>query len=200
MINIIQQNFVALLPILMLSLAGTAIVLERLFYFFTIREDANLTRRAGALYTQAKYEAALETLSSDSSPESAILRYAINNRFVLDDLLRSRMEIIARNRISLMEKRVAFLATLANVATLFGLLGTVIGMIIAFSSMNQARASDPYILAGGISQALVTTAAGLITAIPALMFYHWFAETIARRAERFESLIAEILSAKGARL
>jgi biopolymer transport protein ExbB len=79
-------------------------------------------------------------------------------------------------------------------------LGTVTGMIIAFLNLEQSRASDPYILAGGIGQALVTTAAGLIVAIPALLFHHLFSEGIAKRAERFEALIAEILSTKGTRL
>lgn len=196
--SIIKDNFVALLPLIILSLVSVSVIIERIVYFFFVREDSELTRKAGALYTQGKNDAALDALMNSTSPESALLRYAINNRFILDDLLHARLQIIARNRLALLEKRVAFLAVAANIATLLGLLGTVVGMILVFGAMEQARASDPYILAGGIGQALLTTAAGLMVAIPSLFFHHFFMESIVRRASRMETLMAEILSNKGA--
>ncbi len=196
--SIIKDNFVALLPLIILSLVSVSVIIERIVYFFFVREDSELTRKAGALYTQGKNDAALDALMNSTSPESALLRYAINNRFILDDLLHARLQIIARNRLALLEKRVAFLAVAANIATLLGLLGTVLGMILVFGAMEQARASDPYILAGGIGQALLTTAAGLMVAIPSLFFHHFFMESIVRRASRMETLMAEILSNKGA--
>jgi biopolymer transport protein ExbB len=201
MLEIIRTNFWALLPIFILSFFSIAIIIERAFYFRSIKEDVEITRRAGGLYAQGKNEAALETLgSTNNSAERALLVYAIENRFALDEVLRKRLELIGRNRIALMERHVAFLATIANVSTLMGLLGTITGMIIAFTAMNKSGSSDPYILAGGISQSLVTTAAGLITAIPSLLAYHWFAENIARKTERMDNLISEILSTKGVRL
>ena len=196
--SIIKDNFAALLPLIILSLVSVSVIIERIVYFFFVREDSELTRKAGALYTQGKNDAALDALMNSTSPESALLRYAINNRFILDDLLHARLQIIARNRLALLEKRVAFLAVAANIATLLGLLGTVLGMILVFGAMEQARASDPYILAGGIGQALLTTAAGLMVAIPSLFFHHFFTESIVRRASRMETLMAEILSSKGA--
>lgn len=196
--SIVRDNLGALTPLILLSLVSVSVIIERIVYFFFVREDSALTRKAGALYTQGKNDAALEALMNSTSPESALLRYAINNRFILDDLLHARLQIIARNRLALLEKRVAFLAIAANIATLLGLLGTVVGMIIVFSAMEQARASDPYILAGGIGQALLTTAAGLMVAIPSLFFHHFFTESIVQRAGKLEALIAEILSTKGA--
>lgn len=186
------------MPLIILSLVSVAVIIERIVYFFFVREDSDLTSKAGTLYAQGKNDVALDALMNSTSPESALLRYAVNNRFLLDDLLHARLQIIARNRLALLEKRVAFLAVAANLATLFGLLGTVLGMILVFGAMEQARASDPYILAGGIGQALLTTAAGLMVAIPSLFFHHFFTESIVRRASRMETLIAEILSSKGA--
>ncbi|MGL4523914.1 MAG: MotA/TolQ/ExbB proton channel family protein [Spirochaetia bacterium] len=198
--SIIVDNLGTLFPLIVLSLISVSIIIERGIYFFLVREDVNLMRRAGTLYTQGKNDIALDSLMNSASPESALLRYAINNRFILDDLLNVRLHVIARNRLALLEQRIAFLAISANIATLLGLLGTVLGMIAVFSAMEQARASDPYILAGGIGQALLTTATGLMVAIPSLFFHHIFTESIVRRAGRLESLISEILSTKGASL
>lgn len=199
-IDFIIGNLLFLTPLFALSIAALTIIVERLLYFYAIKEDSALTRRAGSLYSTGKYDATLETLGESRSPESVLLRYAASNRFVLEDQLRTRLEIIARNRLSLMEKRITYLSTIANVSTLAGLLGTVLGMIKAFGQMNLMQSSNPYILAGGISAALVTTAAGLIVAIPSLLFYNYFIEIVTRRSEHFERLITEILSSKGVRL
>ncbi len=200
MFSFVISNLWALAPLLVLSIASLTIIIDRLIYLSSIKEDSVLTRRAGALYTSGKYDATLEALGESRVPESALLRYAATNRFALEEQMRLRLELIARNRLALMEKRVSYLATIANVATLAGLLGTVTGMIRAFSVMSSTQSSNPYVLAGGISQALVTTAAGLIVAIPSLLFYHYFVETITRRGEHFERLVAEILTNKGVRL
>jgi biopolymer transport protein ExbB len=199
-IEFITKNLLALMPLFALSIVALAIIIERFIYFSSIKEDSALTRRVGALYTSGKYDATLEALGESRSPESVLLRYAASNRFALEDQLRSRLEIIGRNRLALMERRVAYLSTIANVATLTGLLGTVLGMINAFGQMNLMESSNPYILAGGISAALVTTAAGLIIAIPSLIAYNYFIEAITRRGEHFERLISEILANKGVRL
>ncbi|NIZ46357.1 MotA/TolQ/ExbB proton channel family protein [Entomospira nematocerorum] len=199
-VELIIDNIIVLTPLIVLSIVATAIVIERFLYFSSIKEDSALTRRVGALYTAGKYDATLEALGESRAPESVLLRYAASNRFALEDQLRTRLEIIARNRLALMERRITYLSTIANIATLMGLLGTVLGMITAFSQMNLHQTSNPYVLAGGIASALVTTAAGLMIAIPSLFFYNYFIEAITRRGEHFERLISEILSNKGVRL
>ena len=73
-----------------------------------------------------------------------------------------------------LEKRVGYLAVLANIATLLGLLGTVTGMIVTFQAITLFGTSDPKLMAGGISQALITTAAGLSVAIPAMISHRYF--------------------------
>lgn len=76
-------------------------------------------------------------------------------------------------------RHLAMLNTIGNIAPLLGLLGTITGMIIAFESIAVAGAGDPRVVAGGISQALVTTASGLVIAIPTIVSYRY----LARRAE-----------------
>jgi biopolymer transport protein ExbB len=77
-------------------------------------------------------------------------------------------------------KNLPILNTIGNISPLLGLLGTILGMIIAFESIAVAGAGDPRVVAGGISQALVTTASGLIVAIPSIVVYRY----LARRADR----------------
>ncbi|MEW6751388.1 MAG: MotA/TolQ/ExbB proton channel family protein [Candidatus Latescibacterota bacterium] len=82
-------------------------------------------------------------------------------------------------------KNLPVLNTIANISTLLGLLGTITGMIKAFNSIAASGAGDPRVVAGGISEALVTTAAGLIIAIPTVVAYRY----LARRADRSLTLV-----------
>lgn len=95
------------------------------------------------------------------------------------------------------------LATIAQVATLLGLLGTVTGMIVAFAEISQQGTGNPAALAGGIGQALVTTAAGLIVAIPAVIGHSYLSSRvegilleIERRREELMGNVAQAVSTK----
>ncbi len=104
-----------------------------------------------------------------------------------------------RMEISDMEKFVPILGTVAGAAPFIGLLGTVIGIIRAFKSISISGGGGPQIVAGGISEALVATALGLMVAIPALVFYNYFSTKIRRLTESMEICadeLAEILSKK----
>ena len=87
---------------------------------------------------------------------------------------------------SYLGKNLPILHTIGNITPLLGLLGTIMGMIIAFESIAVAGAGDPRIVAGGISQALVTTASGLIVAIPTIVIYRYLARKADRMLEQVE--------------
>ena len=87
---------------------------------------------------------------------------------------------------SYLGKHLPIINTIGNIAPLIGLLGTITGMIVAFESIAASGAGDPKVVAGGISQALVTTATGLIVAIPSIVFYRYLARTADRSLERVE--------------
>ena len=84
-------------------------------------------------------------------------------------------------------KHLPIINTIGNIAPLIGLLGTITGMIVAFESIAASGAGDPKVVAGGISQALVTTATGLIVAIPSIVFYRYLARTADRSLEQVEA-------------
>ncbi|MCK5914924.1 MAG: MotA/TolQ/ExbB proton channel family protein, partial [Deltaproteobacteria bacterium] len=85
------------------------------------------------------------------------------------------------------------LGTIAGIAPLLGLLGTVTGMIKAFSVISHAGIGNPQMLAGGISEALITTAAGLTVAIPAFVFYKLLRSRVDKRILRMERVSIEVL-------
>ena len=93
-----------------------------------------------------------------------------------------------------MGKHLPIINTIGNIAPLIGLLGTITGMIVAFESIAASGAGDPKVVAGGISQALVTTATGLIVAIPSIVFYRYLARTADRSLERVEVMDTHLLT------
>ncbi|TND06842.1 MAG: biopolymer transport protein ExbB [Gammaproteobacteria bacterium] len=88
--------------------------------------------------------------------------------------MKEAIEETGRQVVMELERYLNTLGTIASVSPLLGLLGTVFGMIQVFTSLSTGGAGNPGALAGGISQALITTAAGLSVAIPSLMFYRYF--------------------------
>lgn len=93
-----------------------------------------------------------------------------------------------------LERNLPVLGTIASISPLFGLLGTVIGMISAFTTIALEGTGDPQQLAGGISQALLTTAGGLTIAIPCLIFYNLFDSWVNRYVIEIEQVSNEIVN------
>lgn len=109
-------------------------------------------------------------------------------------VMREAMENAARKEIGKLWQNIAYLGDIAAIAPLLGLLGTVIGMIQAFSVISSAGASlKPIMLVGGISKALITTAAGLVVAIPALSFYSYFRGKVQAISDEVEAYTTDIM-------
>ena len=90
------------------------------------------------------------------------------------ELMKESIEETGRHVVLELERFLNTLGTIASITPLLGLLGTVVGMIKVFAVITEQGVGDPAVLSGGISQALTTTAAGLVVAIPALFFYRYF--------------------------
>lgn len=113
---------------------------------------------------------------------------------------REETERVARRTLSEARKGLRALETIATVAPLLGLLGTVLGMIAAFQALEGSGArADPSVLAGGIWEALLTTAAGMAVAIPAALALAWFEAVIDRVAADLEDLLARVFLARAGR-
>ncbi|GAB4167961.1 MAG: MotA/TolQ/ExbB proton channel family protein [Wenzhouxiangellaceae bacterium] len=130
-----------------------------------------------------------------SSPLGRVLAAALDNRNRARDIVKEAVEDTGRHVIHDLERYLNTLGTIAGISPLLGLLGTVIGMIKVFAVITQAGVGDPAPLAGGISQALITTAAGLTVAIPSFFFYRYFRGKIRAYVVAMEQCALELIQA-----
>ena len=110
---------------------------------------------------------------AQNSALGQILAAGLANRHRPRDLVKEAIEDTGRHVVHELERFLNLLGSIASVSPLLGLLGTVIGIITAFNAITHTGVGDPKALSGGIGQALITTAAGLMVAIPSLMGYRY---------------------------
>ncbi len=150
--------------------------------FIELTMKASRTRRilkdVDELLTQQRIREALELTRDTDSPAANILYAGLERHEEGTDRVMKAIENQGLIELSKMEKGLVILATLTNIAPLLGFLGTVIGMIIAFQSIEAAGEVEATLVAGGIKVALLTTAAGLIIAIPVSIAHNYFVSRI----------------------
>jgi biopolymer transport protein ExbB len=181
-------------PILLASTLAVAIIIER---FWTLRRSKVTPEGLGAMVEEwaAKHELDRRHLQQlrTGSPLGRILASALNNRQRPREFIKEAVEDTGRHVVHDLERFLNTLGTIAGISPLLGLLGTVIGMIKVFSAIMISGVGDANVLAGGISEALITTAAGLTVAIPSYFFYRFFrgmvAEYVISMEEKAISLI-----------
>lgn len=159
-------------PLLVLSLLGIAIAVERLL---VLREknflDPAQLAVLGELLAAGEFARAREYCAQRSGPLPVLVTTLLDNRTAPYDELKELLEDTGRHQLRFLERGLGALATVVAAAPLLGLLGTVLGMIQVFEAVSLAGAVRGEQLSAGIAQALITTAAGLIIAIP-LLFLH----------------------------
>ncbi len=175
MLEIVTAGGWLMLPILLCSVAAVAIVGER---FWTLQQNRitpkNLVAEVWQLYRKDKLDDSQIRKIRDNSPLGRILAAGLVNIRHNREVMKEGIEETGRQVVSELERYLNTLGTIASITPLLGLLGTVIGMIKVFSAITAHGVGDPGVLAGGISEALITTATGLSVAIPSLMFYRYF--------------------------
>ena len=166
---------IVMITVLVLGIFSLYIFLERLFYINRMLKinDANLMNNIQDLLNQGRVEAAVDYCVRQNTPEARILEKGITRiGRPISDIV-SAMESQGQIEVSKLEKNLNLLAAVPSLAPMLGLLGTVIGLIMAFFSMSNAEGSfSPKILSEGIYTALGQTATGLAVAIPANFFYN----------------------------
>jgi biopolymer transport protein ExbB len=154
------------------SVIAVAIVVER---SWTLRHNKVIPKKLlNGIWTLLNNDALTDKHISEienGSPLGRVLAAGLINRHLSRDLIRESIEENGRHVVHEMERFMSTLGTIATIAPLLGLLGTVIGMIRVFTAITVIGIGDPTQLAGGISEALITTAAGLTVAIPSLIFH-----------------------------
>jgi biopolymer transport protein ExbB len=161
-------------PIILCSVAAGAIVLERLWTLQRKRViPRELTDRIWKLVESRTLNERHVDALSGSSPLGRVLAAGLANRDQGREIMKEAIEDTGRHVVHELERFLGTLGTIAAITPLLGLLGTVTGMIQAFEAIAAEGVGDPKVLSGGIGTALITTAAGLIVAIPALVAYRY---------------------------
>lgn len=172
------------------SIIALTVTIERWWYYRKIRHDPRkfleLLGKIQSFLSQDKADEALQTVQGSFGPIPDIVRTALTNRnrssVELDELLTAaRME----QRLVL-ERYLGVLGTLGNTAPFIGLFGTVVGIIKAFHDLAVSGSGGPAVVAAGISEALVATAAGLLVAIPCVVVYNYFMKRVKEMATTME--------------
>lgn len=169
-----EKGGVWMYPIAAVGVVVLFIVFERAFVLYgkiSSRREGFLSQ-IRSLIMSRNLDKAVQFASHDPSPLAKIVKAGLLKVNHEDEVVQSAMDEAALKEVPKIEKRTGFLPMLSNVATLMGLLGTIIGLITSFSAVSSADASTKAtLLSKGISEAMNCTAFGLIVAIPALVFY-----------------------------
>ena len=180
MLELIKAGGWVMLPILSLAVIAMAIIVER---FWSLRRKEILPPGLGEEVREWARGRQLDPQHIDvlrrNSPLGEILAGALDVRYRPRELIKERVEDVGRHVMHHMERFMNTLGTIASVSPLLGLLGTVFGMIQMFLKILTTGVGDVNQLAGGIGQALISTAGGLCVAIPAVMFHRFFRGRIA---------------------
>ena len=175
-INQVGRGGPLLIPLLFCSLFSHAIILDRLY---NLRRGKLMPRRFIArvyrVLEKGNADMALSLCESRPGPLTNILKVGIENRYLPKDELRIAIDATARLEKLRLQKYLRTLAFIGGVSVIIGLLGTVVGIFIAVRfAWRTDRPDTGQIVAGGISLALITTAAGLVVALPAMIGYAYF--------------------------
>ncbi|MFW6138169.1 MAG: MotA/TolQ/ExbB proton channel family protein [Spirochaetota bacterium] len=195
MLEIMQKGGIIMWMIGFLSFVAVIIICERLLYFRKIRVDEEkMINRLKAVLEKGHYDEALSICENNPSPITNLMKVGIEHRRYSPDTIRDSIMDAANLEIPKLEKHLPALGTITHIAPLLGLLGTVTGNISAFGVLGRfGSVGDPGLLAKGISEALLTTAAGLIVAIPAIIFYNYLVNRVNHTILRLENRANELV-------
>ena len=174
MFEIVKAGGWLMVPIILCSIVAVAIIGERLWALQRKKIiPKHLVAQIWHWHSSGQLKDEQITQIRKSSPLGRVLAAGLSNMNHSREVMKESIEEIGRHEVHDMERYLNTLGTIAAISPLLGLLGTVIGMIKVFSVITLQGVGNPTVLSGGISEALVTTAAGLSVAIPALMMYRY---------------------------
>lgn len=181
--------------LVLLSIVGLAIILERAYYLFASRDDvAKLKADLLARLRANDVEGARKRMSSSRAVEAQVvlagLEVAADGAHSAEQRMQGQQSLARMN----MERNLAFLGTVGNNAPFVGLAGTVIGIIRAFHELNESQGQVSAGLMAEVGEALVATLIGLLVALPAVAFFNFFSRVIKTRLMRADALGKEVLA------
>ena len=194
MLNYFLRGGIMMYPLFLASVLALAIIINKLQVLSRAKTgEKELMGRIKGLIDQKRVEQAVAVCNNSKGPVASILKAGLSQYDKGQKAMEDAFETQASEEVPRLESYLPALATIAAVSTLMGFTGTVIGMIRAFDSIAAASATSPAIVASGISEALITTATGLLIAIPTLLFYRYFVHRVDRFVSEVERYCRELI-------
>jgi biopolymer transport protein ExbB len=182
LLSLFRDGGLMMYPLVICSLLGVGVIIAKSWTLWIAHRDTQkVLETVGQLARAGKIDEATRVAVETTGPTAAILLAGlrrIQKREVRDGEVEQAVSTTGTIELGFLERGLVVLATIANVAPLMGFLGTVAGMILAFAAIEIAGDVDPSLVAGGIKVALLTTAAGLVIAIPVNIAYNFFVTRI----------------------
>lgn len=182
-------------PILLISIVALAVALERGWFFWRLRGDAQAAFEAMAeRFSTGDRDGATRMAEKIAGPVGVVLKEGLVHWEDGPEIAQEAMAIRGEAVLQTVRRGIPILALIASVSTMLGLLGTVVGLVEAFQKVAEMEARvSPSLLASGIWAALVTTVGGLFVAIPTLIVHHYFQGKVAHLAFQIEHYGSELL-------
>lgn len=187
LIDLFTSGGPVMIPIMLCSVLGLAILIERIrFYYRNPNTAAAFMKKIKMALGTGNYVDAMKLCREENTPLANVVAAGIDHLDLSKENLLDVMRAEAMLQMKKYEKHLGKLGTIASITPLLGLTGTVTGMISSFAVISTVGIGDPTALAGGISEALYTTAAGLMVGIPALIAHNWCEAKSLEFAEQVE--------------
>lgn len=194
MLELFKAGGWLMIPLFICSVISIAIIAER---FWSLQQKRiappELVTQIWQWLKYKQVDASRIKALQANSPLGQILASGLTNRNSSREITKESIEDIGRHVTVALERNLNTLGTVAAISPLIGLLGTVIGMIKVFAVITAEGVGNPETLAGGISEALITTATGLVVAIPSLIFYRYFRGKISKLVVGMEEQAMQLI-------
>ncbi len=183
------------IPLLIASIFSLAVILEKIIFFASHRDNSfRLIKRIEILVDEGDILSALNELKGKKGPNAKLLSTALTHHSEDPNRIREVLQAVGENEIKKMEKHIQILDVIAMISPLLGLLGTVLGIISSFNILGTAAGmAEPAQVSAGIAAALISTAIGLIIAIPTAIFYSYFANKVEKKAHELNLSMVDII-------
>ena len=197
--ELVQAGGYFMWPIILCSVAAVGILLERLWTLQRKRVlPEELIKKVSQLAESGQVNAKVIEALEKNSPLGRVMAAALANRDRGREIMMERVQDTGRHVVHELERFLNTFGTIASISPLLGLLGTVTGIIRAFNAVMLGGMGDPRLLAGGISEALITTAGGLAVAIPSLIAYRYLRGKVERIVIDMEKIAVTFADSLGA--
>ncbi len=181
-VSIIVRGGIVMVPLLACSLISLTLTIERLIFWGRIKSQEAVQSML-RLVDAGKFDEALKIGKDSSHPIARVLAAGLAHR---NPAPSKAMEAAAQAQIPVLKSRLGALDTIITLAPLLGLLGTVVGMIGSFDIMSEAGMGQPHAVTGGVAEALIATATGLLIAILTLIPYNYFTVRVEKELDAME--------------